>query len=75
MYCCDHFRESVTEGKIEKANDSPDETEWLLPEWLHIYYCPFCGSFIKGEGFGSYHEEAKKLESNKEDAPDRKAVR
>ncbi|WP_224981294.1 hypothetical protein [Geomonas agri] len=50
----------MAEGKIEKANDLPDETEWLLPEWLHIYYCPFCGSFIKGEGFGTYHEEAKK---------------
>ncbi len=59
-YCCSRFQESVAEGKIEHVKDAIDETEWYLTEWLHVYYCPFCGSFIKGEGYGTYHEETGK---------------
>lgn len=44
-YCCDRFGESVQEGKIVKAEE-PDETEWYMPEWLHIYFCPFCGASV-----------------------------
>lgn len=54
-YCCERFKISVTEQKvISRAEDSPDETEWYLNEGMHLYYCPFCGTFIKGEGFGDY---------------------
>jgi len=35
-YCCSRFQESVDEGKIEHVKDTIDETEWYLPEWLHI---------------------------------------
>ena len=51
-FCCARFKDSVIEGKFEKAQDN-DETEWFMPEWLHIYFCPFCGKDIKGHGFGN----------------------
>ncbi|MFA5354796.1 MAG: hypothetical protein WC291_11255 [Thermodesulfovibrionales bacterium] len=59
-YCCERFKESVEEGYIIKADDY-DETEWYLKEWLHIYYCPFCGAYIKGAGFGEFDEQVKSV--------------
>lgn len=56
-YCCDRFSESVKE-KIFVRSSGDDETEWFMPEWLHIYYCPFCGACVKGEGWGEYRGEA-----------------
>ena len=56
-YCCDRFKESVLEGKICRAG-MPDETEWYFPEWLHLYFCPFCGTLIKGEGTGQFDLES-----------------
>lgn len=57
-YCCERFQENVEEYKvIQKADDMPDETEWFMNEGGHIYYCPFCGAFIKGEGFGDYDKK------------------
>ncbi len=50
-YCCDRFRQSVMEKKVIRS-DKDDETEWFFPEWLHLYYCPFCGQSIKGEEWG-----------------------
>jgi hypothetical protein len=50
-YCCERFRESVEEQEIVHA-DNDDETEWFIPELWHLYYCPFCGAFIKGRGWG-----------------------
>jgi len=55
--CCSRFREGVAEGKIVRAAGL-DETEWFFPEWVHIYYCPFCGILVKGKGFGNYDREA-----------------
>jgi hypothetical protein len=46
-----HFDQKY-EGKVYADNKDIDETEWFMPEWLHIYYCPFCGTYIKGKGFG-----------------------
>lgn len=40
-------------GKKYINNKKIDETQWFMPEWLHIYYCPFCGTYIKGKGFGT----------------------
>lgn len=59
-YCCESFEESVIEGKIMKS-ENMDETEWYFPEWLHIYYCPFCGANIKGEGYGEVSSESDRL--------------
>ncbi len=56
-YCCERFKISVEEDEIiVRADDLPDETEWYIVEGMHIYYCPFCGAFIKGDGFGNYDE-------------------
>ena len=62
-YCCSRFKDSVEEGKIVHSGENDnmmDETEWFMPGWLHIYYCPFCGSYIKGQGYG----EPPRRESN-----------
>ena len=61
-YCCVRFKESVEEGFIVRASPG-DETDWYLPEWLHIYYCPFCGSNVKGSGYGQFDLETGKLNS------------
>ncbi len=54
-YCCERFRDNVEVHKvIRKTDDLPDETEWYIEGGEHIYYRPFCGAFIKGEGFGEY---------------------
>lgn len=62
-FCCERFKEAVYEGKIKHADETPDETEWYFPESGHIYFCPFCGSHIKGEGFGTYDNDVKKGET------------
>jgi hypothetical protein len=51
-YCCDSFEEGVREKRIVRAKGF-DETEWYFPEWLHLYFCPFCGTTVKGKGFGT----------------------
>jgi hypothetical protein len=50
-YCCKRFADCINEGEIVHAGGN-DETAWYVPNWHHLYYCPFCGAFIKGEGFG-----------------------
>jgi predicted AlkP superfamily pyrophosphatase or phosphodiesterase len=49
--CCERFRECVKLGEIIHS-DEYDETEWYIPRWHHIYFCPFCGKSVKGQGFG-----------------------
>ena len=34
-----------------------DNTEWAVQGFYHLYYCPFCGTFIKGRGWGRYDEK------------------
>jgi hypothetical protein len=54
-YCCSKFKDSVKDGKFiyaYKYYKDIDETEWFMPDWYHLYYCPFCGKYIKGQGFG-----------------------
>jgi hypothetical protein len=60
-YCCVRFKESVREGKFVHAL-GPDETEWFMPEWFHIYYCPFCGKLVKGRGTGTFDRRRPKQE-------------
>jgi len=56
-YCCDRFKDTVLEKKVLRAKGF-DETEWYFPEWLHLYFCPFCGSNIQGNGFGKVPKKA-----------------
>ena len=59
LLCCEQFRQSYELGEItyayEDGNDI-DETEWFINEFYHIYYCPFCGAYIKGYGYGNYEK-------------------
>ena len=52
QYCCARFATCVENDEIAHADDIPDETEWNIPGWHHIYFCPFCGTDVGGEGFG-----------------------
>ena len=57
-YCCIRFKEFVKDKLIYYAYENTnnlDETAWYIPDdFGHIYYCPFCGTHIKGEGWGEY---------------------
>ena len=73
-FCCERFEDSYKEGGIRYAyENSPeiDETDWYIGDLAHLYYCPFCGAFIKGKGFGNYEEkyppnkEARIIEQSK----------
>ena len=58
-YCCERFKDAVEEEYFQYAYDHSskiDETQWIIAGVAHIYYCPFCGKFIKGRGFGNYDE-------------------
>jgi hypothetical protein len=64
-YCCFRFRESVRVDKTIIKASGYDETEWHLPQGMHIYFCPFCGQKIKGKGFGTYAQAALTTEEMK----------
>ena len=55
-YCCVRFKEAVDEKEIVHA-DSDDETESYIPELWHLYFCPFCGAFVKGQGWGKIDQK------------------
>jgi len=61
-YCCFRFRESVKVDKTIIRATRYDETEWHLAQGCHIYFCPFCGSRVKGKGFGTYKQAALTVE-------------
>jgi hypothetical protein len=57
IFCCPRFRNWINECRIHYAYDDTkdlDETAWFVPDFGHLYYCPFCGAHIKGEGWGEY---------------------
>ncbi|MCK5145839.1 hypothetical protein KAR48_03735 [bacterium] len=59
-YCCKRFGFYVADKVIHNIfdhTDEVDETEWVAEELGHLYYCPYCGKNIKGNGFGTYDEE------------------
>ncbi len=56
IYCCERFADSVRKKEIFRAR-SGDETEWYIAGGCHIYYCPFCGKFIKGKGWGEFEKK------------------
>jgi hypothetical protein len=58
--CCERFKESYERGEISYSYENSsdiDETEWYIDEFYHLYYCPFCGAFIKGHGSGNYDDK------------------
>jgi len=68
IFCCDRFEHLYNENDIHYAylhSDEIDETEWLIEMVGHLYYCPFCGAFIKGFGFGEYDSEHPPLPEQK----------
>jgi hypothetical protein len=59
-FCCERFGECYASGEIRYAyerHSNIDETEWIIGSFGHLYYCPFCGAFIKGHGFGNYDQK------------------
>ena len=74
-YCCNRFQESVKDRYIIKSHGF-DETAWYLKDWLHIYYCPFCGANIKGKGYGEFDidKKSKAKKKDKKDAVKHSAV-
>ena len=59
-YCCERFANCINEGEIVHADDN-DETEWYIPNWYHLYYCPFCGAFIQASGFQHYDDSQTQI--------------
>jgi hypothetical protein len=57
-YCCVRFAEAVNANEILHS-ESHDETDWYIEGLWHIYYCPFCGADVKGQGWGEF--EVKKI--------------
>jgi hypothetical protein len=55
-YCCERFAQCAEEGSIYHCGKE-DETEWAVKGFYHLYYCPFCGDFIKGQGWGEYDKK------------------
>jgi hypothetical protein len=58
-FCCERFKDFYDSGELVYAYEKSsriDETDWIIDGLAHCYYCPFCGSFIKGKGFGNYDE-------------------
>ncbi|MDD5358603.1 MAG: hypothetical protein PHX80_05630 [Candidatus Nanoarchaeia archaeon] len=59
-FCCERFKEFYNEGLIQYIYEHTheiDETDWAIDGFAHLYYCPFCGAFIKGRGFGNYDKK------------------
>lgn len=62
-FCCETLREMYEifdhDHKVLVYTTKFDETQWYINGLAHLYFCPFCGSYIAGRGFG------KKIEPNK----------
>ena len=61
--CCGRFKEAAKHEEIcfsYSDTNKIDETAWYIDKLWHIYYCPFCGKFIKGEGFGDFDKKSNK---------------
>jgi hypothetical protein len=49
-FCCERFTDAVKSKEIIRS-DKKDETEWFIAGLWHIYFCPFCGTSVKGKGW------------------------
>ena len=56
IFCCDTFKDMYEifdpEHEILVFTHKFDETQWYIRGLAHLYFCPFCGSYIVGKGFG-----------------------
>ena len=63
-FCCERLKvvyERVDpEHEILIFTTDFDETQWYINGLSHLYYCPFCGSYIAGKGFGKKIEPYSK---------------
>jgi hypothetical protein len=53
-FCCAKFEDAVRHKVIVHA-EAQGESEWLIDGHRHIYFCPFCGTDIKGIGGREYN--------------------
>ncbi len=55
-FCCETLKEMYEvfdpKHKILVFTREFDETQWYIRGLAHLYFCPFCGSYIAGTGFG-----------------------
>jgi len=55
-FCCarlkDAYKEIDPDHEILVFTEKFDETQWFINGLAHLYFCPFCGSYIAGHGFG-----------------------
>lgn len=55
-FCCERLKDMYEENdpnhEILVYTRDFDETQWYINGLGHLYFCPFCGCYIKGEGFG-----------------------
>jgi len=59
-FCCERFKKEYEDGPIQYAyedTNETDETDWYVESFTHLYYCPYCGAFIKCQGFGDYDKK------------------
>jgi hypothetical protein len=63
--CCERFAEAIKAKEIIHA-DQNDETEWFISELGHLYYCPFCGAYVKGKGWGEYNPSGQRSKRQRE---------
>ncbi|MBI4833841.1 MAG: hypothetical protein HY811_03330 [Planctomycetes bacterium] len=67
-YCCGRFKDAVKEEEFISAyryGKGIEETSWVIPGFYHLYFCPFCGTYIKGRGYGVPPEPYKKADREK----------
>lgn len=59
-FCCERLKEVYNEEDADHEvfvyTTDFDETQWYIPGVGHMYFCPFCGSYIAGNGFGKKWE-------------------
>jgi hypothetical protein len=55
-FCCWRlkaaYEEDDPEHEVLVFTRKFDETQWYINGLAHLYFCPFCRSYIAGEGFG-----------------------
>lgn len=59
-FCCERLKNAYKEGLLRytyELTNEIDETDWFVEGFYHLYYCPFCGAYIKGNGFGDYEKK------------------
>ncbi|ATW24575.1 hypothetical protein [Candidatus Formimonas warabiya] len=62
-FCCERLKDAYEEidpdHEVLVFTEEFDETQWFISGLAHLYFCPFCGSYIAGNGFGKKVEPFK----------------